>query len=68
MALSKMDQLQLGWLARRAKPMWGGHLKRGEPISDPDMRRWVETGLIKAIGTEGYVLTEAGRREVADGQ
>jgi hypothetical protein len=64
--LSKMDRRHLGWLAKQHAPMWGGHLKRGEPISDPDMGRWIETGLIEAVDTEGYRITDAGRAALGE--
>lgn len=60
----RVDLLSLRYLALSGRPLWGGHLQRGEPVSDPDMRRWIEDGWIKAVGTEGYVITEAGRQMV----
>jgi len=56
-----LARLQLEYLARSDKPIWGGHLKRGERISDPDMQRWLDSGWIEAVGTEGYRITEKGR-------
>lgn len=58
----RLDLLSLSYLAQSDNLLWGGHLQRGEPISDPDMRRWVDDGIIEAVGTEGYRITEAGRR------
>jgi hypothetical protein len=66
MGLSNMDRQHLGWLANQHSPMWGAHLERGSPITDPDMRRWVELGLIKAIETKGYVLTDKGRAALSE--
>lgn len=62
--LTKRERLHLGYLRANA-PAWGGHLRRGEPITDPDMQRWVDAGLIEPRGTDGYVLTEAGERALA---
>lgn len=59
--LTERDKLQLRYLGRSLQPLWGGHLQRGEPISDPDMQRWLELGLIEAVGTRGYLLTVKGR-------
>lgn len=62
-----MDRsLELEWLGRQGMPMWGGHLARGEPVSDPMMAHWIAEGLIEAVETprQGYVLTEKGRRYV----
>lgn len=57
---------QLAWLGREQLPRWGGHLDRGEPVSDPHMRSWIERGLIEAVETpcKGYVLTALGRQFV----
>ena len=55
---------ELNWLGRQRLPMWGGHLERGEPVSDPQMRHWIADGMIEAV-TEprpGYVITDKGRR------
>lgn len=71
MKLSSMDKTQLCWLAQQPSPMWGGHLERNEPLSDPQMRAWVENGLIEAVSREvfgrtihGYIITDAGRRAI----
>jgi hypothetical protein len=60
--LTKMERLQLAYLSRAGRPLWGGHLQRAEPITCHDMKRWVELGLIEAYGNEGYILTERGRK------
>lgn len=57
-----LERLQLEYLAKAARPIWGGHLKRGEPITDPDMQRWLDGGWIKTVGTEGYRITDRGRK------
>lgn len=62
--MKEIEQLSLAYLAKSAKPLWGGHLERGEPISDPDMQRWLNLGFIKQIANEGYVITRAGRHSV----
>jgi hypothetical protein len=64
--LSDFDVLQLSWLAKQHEPMWGGHLKRDEPISDHDMCRWLDLGLIERVPDTGYHdcgyrITPAGR-------
>lgn len=63
MALSKMELLELRYLAKH-QPLWGAHLQRGEPLTDPQMRRWIESGLIEAQGTDGYRLTAIGHIEI----
>jgi hypothetical protein len=59
-----LQRASLEWLGRQRGPRWGGHLARGEPVSDPDMRLWIEAGIIEAVDQpqRGYVLTEKGRR------
>lgn len=54
---------ELIWLGAQKLPMWGGHLERGEPVSDPMMRRWITDGIIEAVSSPrpGYVLTDKGR-------
>ncbi len=61
--------LHLQWLGNQSSPMWGGHLERGEPISDPEMRGWLDRGLIEAVDhpSKGYILTEKGRAYVGGG-
>lgn len=58
---------ELEWLARQNLPVWGGHLERGEPISDPQMRVWVADGVIQSVAKPclGYVITEKGRALIA---
>ena len=54
---------ELEWLGRQRLPMWGGHLERGEPVSDPMMQHWIAEGLIEAVEKpcQGYVrLRRAG--------
>lgn len=58
--LTENEKLELRYLRRANKPLWGGHLKRKEPITDPKMQRWLDLGLIKAVQNNGYVLTETG--------
>lgn len=66
--MGEIDELR--YLVRSLKPLWGGHLERGEPISDPQMRSWIERGLIVAVeeyGVKGYRITPAGR-SLANGE
>jgi hypothetical protein len=58
-----IDQLQLEWLAKQTESMWGGHIERGEPVSDPTMRRWIADGIIAEVSypRPGYVLTTKGK-------
>lgn len=60
--MTQRDKMHLGYLAKAVSPLWGGHLQRGEPISDPDMRRWVELGWIEQVGHDGYVLSAKGEQ------
>ena len=57
---------ELHWLAQQKEPVWWGHLERGEPISDPKMRMWVEEGYIEVVREPrlGYIITEKGRQRV----
>lgn len=63
--LTDRDKLHLGYLAREACPCWGGHLERGEPITDPDMQRWIDHGLIEKVDNRGYVATHLCRHLLA---
>lgn len=56
-----LERLHLEYLAKSHRPLWGGHLKRGERITDPDMQRWLDSGWIEAIGADGYCITNKGR-------
>ena len=57
---------ELLYLARENKPVWGGHLKRGEPLNDDGLKRALADGIIKQIGLEGYVITVKGRKMLGD--
>jgi hypothetical protein len=56
------ERLQLEYLGRSSKPLWGAHLSRNEPVTDGDMKRWIDNGWI-AVDKDrrGYVLTDLGR-------
>lgn len=62
-------RIELKWLSEQSLPMWGGHLERGEPISDPVMRGWVEDGLILAVEKPrlGYIITPKGIQALTRG-
>ena len=64
------ERLQLEYLGRSTKPLWGGHLSRGEPLPDGDMKRWLNAGWIAVADDKtGYVLTDLGSiaiRELRD--
>lgn len=66
MELSKRDHLHLRYLRDADKPLWGAHLQRGEPITDPDMQRWLDAGLIEVVGEGneyvGYVTTDKAKQ------
>lgn len=56
------ERMQLEWLGRQDRPVWGGHLGRNEPITDGDMKRWLDNGWIAVASTgDGYFLTDLGR-------
>lgn len=59
--MSKHDRLHLGYLEKARQPLWGGHLKRNQPITDPDMSRWLAHGWIERVGNQGYALTALGQ-------
>jgi len=61
--LSPRDVLELRWLARQRKPVWGGHIACGEALNDTRMIDWLFRGLIKIDGGR-YVITEAGRQAI----
>lgn len=59
-----LRKAELQWLARQQLPMWGGHLERREPVSNANMRQYIDDGLIKAVSRPrlGYIITDKGRR------
>jgi len=59
---------ELEWLGKQRLPMWGGHLERGEPASDPQLRAWVADGIVQAVEQprKGYMLTDKGRQYLAE--
>lgn len=61
MKLTECERWELSYLARQRRPIWGAHLKRGEPLDSLQMRRWLDLGLIRKIGSEGYSITDLGR-------
>lgn len=62
--MTERDKLHLGYLAKATRPLWGGHLQRGEPVTDPDMPRWLELGWIEQVGNQGYLLTAKGAHDL----
>lgn len=69
MDLDETAILYLRWLAQQHRPMWGGHLERGEPLADGVVKDLLTAGLI-AIDEDriGYMITEAGRNAIAGGK
>ncbi|WP_024337961.1 hypothetical protein [Bradyrhizobium japonicum] len=65
--LTMQEKVELRYLGRSRKPLWGGHLERGEPLSDQTMQRWLSLGLIQQVGKEGYVLTPKGEQQANAG-
>lgn len=61
MVLTRMDALELSYLAKARKPLWGAHMQRGESVSNQTLERWLECGFIEEVVMEGYVITAAGR-------
>jgi hypothetical protein len=61
--------MELRWLAQQAHPVWGGHIERGEPVSDGQLRAWIESGIVAEAsepGIPGYKITDKGRRLLAE--
>lgn len=56
-------QLDLRYLAKQSRPIWGGPMSRGEDIlaSDPDLRYLVRQGYACAVPDVGFVITPKGR-------
>lgn len=65
--MTERDRLHLSYLQNATQPLWGGHLKRKEPITDPDMQRWIDAGWIVAVGEKGYIATEKCRAALSSG-
>jgi hypothetical protein len=68
MVLSDQEKREQRYVQSAPRPVWGGHLERGEPVTDPTMKRWIDLGLIEAVGTKGYILTSKGAEAVTDGE
>lgn len=68
MKLDRNATLHLRWLNQQNEmPMWGGHIQRNEPLTDPDIRSWLDAGLIALDPTKrGYIITELGRRAIGE--
>lgn len=64
MKMTAREIVELKWLAGRYSAVWGGHLQRGQPLNDPQMKRWLELGLIEQVGIEGYRISAAGRAAI----
>lgn len=66
MPIDKNTRLHLRWLDQQSDiPMWGAHIVRGEPLTDPDIKAWLDAGLIKLDPTgRGYIITDNGRRAI----
>ena len=70
--MDKVDELR--WLAKQTAPVWGGHIERREPITDPQLKRWVKHGIVTQVMgmRSGYRITPKGlvlleRMEQRDG-
>ena len=64
MILTAQERVELAYLEKQRKPIWGGHLERREPLGDPQMQRWIDLGIITKVGDEGYIITDLGRAEL----
>lgn len=63
MPLDQNTVLHLRWLNNQhGMPRFGGHIERGEPLTDPNLLAWLRDGLIELDPTKrGYVITDKGR-------
>lgn len=51
----------------QARPLFGGHLERKEPLTDPDIIAWLRDGLIELHkNSTGYIITEKGRKAIGE--
>jgi len=64
-SLSRREIAELTYLADQVYPIWGGHLHRGQPQTDPLMQRWLALGLIVQVRNDGYCITGLGRAALA---
>lgn len=60
-SISTREKWELSYLANHVRPLWGGHLSRGEP-PNWEIQNWLDRGLIKQVGNHGYIITDFGRR------
>lgn len=57
----------LRYLDRHERPIWGGPLQRGETMTDdPHLSYLIERGYAEQVGIEGFVITELGRKVLAE--
>jgi len=66
----KLRVAELEWLERQRHPVYGGHIKRDEPLEpDSEMGRLIELGFFVRSDTQrkkGYRLGPAGRAALAE--
>lgn len=63
MALPDREKMELRYLAKQTRPIWGGVLaarRKGMRTDDPITDRWLAEGLMVEQG-DGYVITDKGR-------
>lgn len=58
--LGENSILLLIWLSEQGMPAWGGHIERGEPLADPDIKLMLSQGYIKLVEGRGYMITDKG--------
>lgn len=64
-ALTARQISELAYLGRSPKPLWWGVIERDPELRQcPELREYVEAGLIEQVGKRGFVLTPRGRKTV----
>ena len=55
---------ELQYMEKQGRPLFGGHLKRKQPVTDTSMKETLDAGLIRQMGEDGYVLTDWGKEVI----
>ena len=63
-------EMELRYLSRQRTPIWSGPLQRGVDMlaTDPSLRYLVEHGYVKQLGDKGFVITDKGRKLIANAE
>jgi len=64
--MSALTIAELEYLAIKNRPIWGGTIGADGKTRDTDLKHAESEGLIRQVGLEGFEITPAGRKFIAD--